>query len=113
MNLRVHPDAASELEAAVDWYDDHLYEIAPDASAVLDAVIIGDSCWQLVVDPDGEYIYVTDRGTDQVRVIDQETLSLHGDTRHTTDWCSTICSIIAGKSRKTEESRGRATRLSG
>jgi YVTN family beta-propeller protein len=68
-------DPVSKNIYAVDWYDDHLYEIAPDASAVLDAVVIGSSCWQLVVDPDGEYIYVTDRGTDQVRVIDQDTLA--------------------------------------
>ncbi len=68
-------DPVSKNIYALDWYDDHLYEIAPDASEVLDAVVIGSSCWQLVVDPDGEYIYVTDRGTDQVRVIDQETLT--------------------------------------
>jgi YVTN family beta-propeller protein len=54
----------------VDWYGDDLYEIAPDGSAILNQVTLGNSLWQLVVSPDGQDIYVTDRGTDQVRVID-------------------------------------------
>jgi YVTN family beta-propeller protein len=38
-------------------------------------VDLGASLWQLVVAPDGQYIYVTDRYSDQVRVIDQATLN--------------------------------------
>jgi YVTN family beta-propeller protein len=59
----------------VDWYGDDLYEIAPDGSSILRQVTIGSSLWQLVVAPDGETIYVTDRGTDEVRVIDRTTLT--------------------------------------
>jgi YVTN family beta-propeller protein len=68
-------DPVSTNIYAVDWYDDYLFEIAPDGSSVLRSSLIGDSVWQLVVDPEGEYIYVTDRSTDQVRVIDQATLT--------------------------------------
>ncbi len=60
---------------AVDWYDDTLYEIDPDATTVLRSADIGNSCWQLVVDPAGVYVYVTDRATDEVRVIDRATLT--------------------------------------
>jgi len=68
-------DPVSTNIYALDWYDDHIYEIAPDASSVLRSAVIGSSIWQLVVDPLGRYIYVTDRSTDQVRVIDQVTLT--------------------------------------
>jgi YVTN family beta-propeller protein len=60
---------------AADWYDDTLYEIDPDASAVVRHVDIGSSLWQLVVDPDGTFLYVTDRSTDEVIVVDVPTLS--------------------------------------
>jgi len=60
---------------ALDWYDDTLYEIDPDATTVLRSVDIGSSAWQLVVDPAGVYVYVTDRATDEVRVIDRATLT--------------------------------------
>ncbi|MBD3163390.1 MAG: beta-propeller fold lactonase family protein [Candidatus Eisenbacteria bacterium] len=59
----------------VDWYDGTLFEIAPDGSAILRDADLGDSLWQLVVDPDGSRIFVTDRGTDQVRVIERATLT--------------------------------------
>jgi len=68
-------DPVSKNIYAVDWYDDTLYEIAPDASTVLRTANVGIELWQLVVDPDGQYIYVTDRETAQVRVIDQATLT--------------------------------------
>ncbi|MBD3348882.1 MAG: beta-propeller fold lactonase family protein [Candidatus Eisenbacteria bacterium] len=68
-------DPVSGRIYAVDWYDDTLYELAPDASSVLDHVDIGSSLWQLVVDPLGRYVYVTDRGTDVVRVVDTATLA--------------------------------------
>jgi len=59
----------------VDWYDQDLFEIAPDGSAVLRQTRIGDSLWQLVVSPDGERIYVTDRATDEVRVVNRTTMA--------------------------------------
>lgn len=68
-------DPVSRNIYALDWYDDHIYEIAPDGSSVLRNAVIGSSAWQLVVDPLGRYIYVTDRSTDEVRVIDQVTLT--------------------------------------
>lgn len=68
-------DPASRKIYAVDWYDDTIFEIAPDASSVIRHEEIGDEVWQLVVDPLGRYIYVTDRQTDEVRVIDPVTLT--------------------------------------
>ena len=60
---------------AVDWYDDTLYEIDPNASTVLRSADLGIELWQLVCDPDGQYIYVTDREIGAVRVIDRVTLT--------------------------------------
>ncbi len=68
-------DPVSGRIYAVDWYGDTLYEIAPDGSAVLNSATVGGSLWQLVVDPWGRYVYITDRGADVVRVIDQPTLT--------------------------------------
>ena len=68
-------DPVSKNIYALDWYDDTLYEIDPDASTVLRTANVGIELWQLVVDPSGQYIYVTDRETAQVRVIDQATLT--------------------------------------
>lgn len=59
----------------VNWYYTDLFEVAPDGSAILNQVPLGNNLWQIVVSPDGQYIYVTDRGTDEVRVIDQATLT--------------------------------------
>jgi YVTN family beta-propeller protein len=68
-------DPVSRNIYALDWYDDHIYEIAPDASSVLRTAVVGIDLWQLVVDPLGRYVYATDRGTDEVRVIDLATLA--------------------------------------
>lgn len=59
----------------VAWYSGLLFEIAPDASAVLRQASLGQSLWQLVVDPAGTELYITDRGNDCVRVIDRATLT--------------------------------------
>ncbi len=59
----------------VNWYGDILYEIAEGGDAILRQVPLGDSLWQLVADPDGELLYITDRGTDQLRVVDRATLA--------------------------------------
>jgi YVTN family beta-propeller protein len=68
-------EPASRKIYAVDWYGPTIYEIARDASEVVRHAAVGENLWQLVCDPLGRYIYVTDRGTDQVRVIDQQTLT--------------------------------------
>jgi len=59
----------------VEWYGDLLFEIAPDGSAIMDQASVGNNLWQLATDPNlAGPLFVTDRGTDQVRVIDPETL---------------------------------------
>ncbi len=68
-------DPVSGLFYVVDWYDELLYEIAADGETLLRQVNLGVSLWQLVVSADGTYIYVTDRGTDQVRVLDRASLT--------------------------------------
>ncbi|MFH1502028.1 MAG: FlgD immunoglobulin-like domain containing protein [Candidatus Eisenbacteria bacterium] len=62
-------DRVTGLIYAVDWYGNTLFEIASDGSSVLNHVDVGSSLWQLVVDPLGRYVYLTDRGADVVRVI--------------------------------------------
>ena len=59
----------------VQWYDNALHELAAAGTSVLRSANVGTSLWQLVVDPDGSVVYVTDRGTDQVRVIDRVSLA--------------------------------------
>lgn len=59
----------------VQWYDNALHEVAADGTSVLRSADVGTSLWQLVVDPDGSVVYVTDRATDQVRVVDRATLT--------------------------------------
>ena len=59
----------------VQWYDNALHELSADGTSVLRSADVGTSLWQLVVDPDGSVVYVTDRATDQVRVIDRATLT--------------------------------------
>lgn len=68
-------DPVSGLFYVVDWYDELIYEIAADGETLLRQVNIGTSLWQLVVSADGTYLYVTDRGTDQVRVLDRASLT--------------------------------------
>jgi YVTN family beta-propeller protein len=59
----------------VEWYGEKVFTIAPDGSAILDQAVVGDSLWQLVIDPNiAGYLFVTDRGTDQVRVLNPDTL---------------------------------------
>lgn len=60
----------------VDWYNDFLYEIAADGSAILRQDDFGTSLWQVVVAPDGQHVYVTDRSSDQVKEIDTATFTI-------------------------------------
>lgn len=73
-NIALNP--VSETFYLVDWYGSVLYEIAGDGSAVLRQGSFGSSLWQLVVAPDGQHVYVTDRGTDQVLEIATATFTL-------------------------------------
>ncbi len=60
----------------VSWYDDYLLEISADGTAIVDQVDAGTSLWQIAIDPNaGDFLYVTDRGTNQLRVLDPETLA--------------------------------------
>ena len=68
-------DPVSKNIYALDWHADTLYEIDENATSVLRSVDIGTNMWQLVCDPGGQYLYVTDRGPDIVRVIDRVTLT--------------------------------------
>jgi len=72
-NIALDPDTGNFY--VVEWYDETLYEISPDGSTILRQAALGNSLWQLVVDKDTDRIYVTDRGTDVVRVIDRHTLT--------------------------------------
>ncbi len=59
----------------VSWYDDFVFEISDDGTAITNQIDAGNSLWQIAIDPNfATYLYVTDRSTDQVRVLDPETL---------------------------------------
>lgn len=73
-NIALNPVSGTFYLA--DWYGSELYEIAADGSAVLRQGDFGSSLWQLVVAPDGQHVYVTDRGTDQVLEIATSTFTL-------------------------------------
>jgi YVTN family beta-propeller protein len=68
-------DSLSHNFYMVQWYDNALHALSADGTSVLRSADLGTSQWQLVVDPDGSVVYVTDRVTDQVRVIDRATLT--------------------------------------
>ena len=61
----------------VEWNGDMLYKIAPDGSSILGQASVGTNLWQLAIDPNerDRPLYLTDRGTDQVRLIDPESLT--------------------------------------
>ncbi len=60
----------------VAWYDNILFEISDDGTAITNQIDLGNNLWQLAIDPNfGNYLYVTDRGTDQVRVLDPDTMA--------------------------------------
>lgn len=59
----------------VDWYDNAVIEIDP-ATGMVTATAVGDSLWDLVIDPSGTTLYVTDRGMDQVHLIDVASLAM-------------------------------------
>lgn len=57
----------------VDWYDDFVHAIDPVTLTVTSADI-GTSLWDLAIHPSGSPLYAIDRGTDQMHVVDADTL---------------------------------------
>ncbi|MFZ6177568.1 YncE family protein [Nannocystis pusilla] len=59
----------------VDWYESNLIRFDPVTEAMTSKPL-GDSLWDLRVDPSGSTLYVTDRGLDVVHVLDAATLEV-------------------------------------
>ena len=58
------------------WYDDTLFAITDDGSHILDQATLGNNLWQVALPPESAGpLFVTDRGTDVVRVVDTATLT--------------------------------------
>ena len=59
----------------VSWYDNILFQISDDGTSIVNQRELGNNLWQLVIDPNfANHLFITDRGTDQVRMIDPNTL---------------------------------------
>ncbi len=59
----------------VSWYDNVLFQISDDGASIVNQRDLGNNLWQLAIDPNfAEHLFITDRGTDQVRMIDPVTL---------------------------------------
>ncbi len=59
----------------VEWFDDELY-VVDVATGVVTAVTVGDSLWDLVLDPAEATLYLVDRGSDEVHVFDLDSLTV-------------------------------------
>jgi YVTN family beta-propeller protein len=59
----------------VDWYGDRLYAVDP-VTLNVDIHPLGSSLWDLRIDSTATYLYVADRGTDQVHVLNVADFSL-------------------------------------
>ncbi len=57
----------------VDWFDDFLVVVDLATQATND-IDIGSSLWDLTISPDESTLFVNDRGTDEVHVVDLDTL---------------------------------------
>lgn len=68
-------DPVSGKIFGVEWYGTDLFVISPDGSTLETTAAVGNDLWQIVVAPDGSVLYVTDRGSDLVRVVDPVTLA--------------------------------------
>ncbi len=67
-------DPCSDLIYMVNWYGKELLRIDVESENI-DTAELGKSLWDLRISADGKTLYVSDRGTDQIRVIDAATLS--------------------------------------
>jgi uncharacterized repeat protein (TIGR01451 family) len=73
-NLAINP--CGDEMYLVDWYGANLIVLDTTTFAVTQVVLdVGSSLWQLVVHPQGDFLYITDRGLDVVHVLDTATLS--------------------------------------
>ena len=60
----------------VNWYDDRFFVINPISQTVTTDMTLGDSLWDLTIDPTATTLYIADRGTpDAVHVLDIATLT--------------------------------------
>jgi YVTN family beta-propeller protein len=59
----------------VEWYGDFIHSIDPISLAVA-SNSIGSNLWDLVIHPTGAPLYAIDRGSDQVHVVDPDTLAV-------------------------------------
>ncbi len=57
----------------VEWFDNELY-VVDAATEMVTPVDVGDSLWDLTLDPSQDTLYIADRGTDQVHVFDLDSL---------------------------------------
>ena len=61
----------------VEWYDDLLYVIDPANPGVPPpSHAIGNSLWDLTIDTGGSTLYLADRGTDQIHVVNAADLTV-------------------------------------
>jgi YVTN family beta-propeller protein len=67
-------DPCTDLVYMVEWFGGELMRIDVGAKKI-DSEELGKSLWDLRITADGETLYVTDRGTDQVRVVDAASLT--------------------------------------
>ncbi|SFE95683.1 40-residue YVTN family beta-propeller repeat-containing protein [Nannocystis exedens] len=68
-------DPCTGVVHLVDWYESNLIRFDPITEAMTSKPL-GDSLWDLRVDPSGSTLYVTDRGLDVVHVLDVATLEV-------------------------------------
>jgi len=59
----------------VDWYSNQLFAIDPATLAVTSEEV-GNALWDLSIDSSGTTLYIADRGTDQIHVVDTSDLSV-------------------------------------
>lgn len=61
---------------AVDWFDELLYVIDA-ASEMVTPLAVGDSLWDLALDPSQTVLYLADRGSDEIHVFDLDSLMVN------------------------------------
>jgi YVTN family beta-propeller protein len=60
---------------AVNWFDDRFFVINTISQTVTTDMAMGDSLWDLTIDPGATTLYIADRGLDVVHVFDIATLN--------------------------------------